>query len=59
MGFPRGNVPWAGFGAEPQYKSVGDTAESRFVLQRDIGQREQQARICLFLPEHPEKREQQ
>ena len=32
MGFPRGNVPWAGFGAEPQYKSVGDTDKSLFVL---------------------------
>ena len=31
MGFPRGNVPWAGFGAEPQYKSVGDTAKLRFI----------------------------
>ena len=31
MGFPRGNVPWAGFGAEPQYKSVGDTTKLRFI----------------------------
>ena len=30
MGFPRGNVPWAGFGAEPQYKSVGDTTKLWF-----------------------------
>ncbi len=32
MGSPRGNVPWAGFGAEPQYKSVGDTNKLWLVL---------------------------
>lgn len=29
MGSPRDDVPWARFGAEPQYKSVGDTTKPR------------------------------
>ena len=36
MGFQRDNVPLAGFGAEPQYKSVGVTDKLRFTVRHNM-----------------------
>ncbi len=39
MGFQRGNVPLAGFGAEPQYKSVGDTSVRRCITAAGVAKK--------------------